>query len=84
MGPGFRRDDEGVEPSHRRQQFVAAIIGVEFSAALLADRGNAQLRLSALLAGLPAAKAALVAVMQNTRSAAAIISIVNLMARSLQ
>src|SRR6202140_2272182 len=40
MGPGFRRDDEGVEPSHRRQQLVAAIIGVEFSAALPSDRGT--------------------------------------------
>jgi hypothetical protein len=33
---------------------------------------------------LPAAKAALVALMQNTRSAAAMISMVNLMARSLK
>jgi hypothetical protein len=41
---------------------------------------NAQLRPSALLPGLPAAKAALVAVMQNTSKAAAMISMVNLMA----
>jgi ABC-type arginine/histidine transport system permease subunit len=41
---------------------------------------NEQLKPSALRAALPAAKAALVAEMQNTRSAAAIISIVSLMA----
>jgi ABC-type arginine/histidine transport system permease subunit len=39
-----------------------------------------QLRPSALLAALPAAKAALVALMQITNNAAAAISIVNLMA----
>jgi hypothetical protein len=44
---------------------------------------NAQPSASALLPGLPAPKAALVALMQNTRSAAATISMVNLMARSL-
>jgi ABC-type arginine/histidine transport system permease subunit len=43
---------------------------------------NEQLRPSALRAGLPAAKAALVAVMQTTRSVAAKISMVSLMARS--
>jgi hypothetical protein len=48
----------------------------------LAGTLKEQLRPSALLAGLPAA-AALVALMQNTRSAAAIISIVNLMTRVL-
>jgi hypothetical protein len=44
---------------------------------------NEQPRASALLPGLPAANAALVALMQNTRSAAATISMVNLMARFL-
>jgi ABC-type arginine/histidine transport system permease subunit len=39
-----------------------------------------QLRPSALLPALPAAKAALVALMQTTNNAAATISIVNLMA----
>ena len=41
---------------------------------------NEQLNPSALLTALPAAKAALVALMQNTRSVAAAISIVNLIA----
>jgi ABC-type arginine/histidine transport system permease subunit len=43
---------------------------------------NAQLTPSALRPDLAAAKAALVALMQNTSRAAATISIVNLMARS--
>jgi hypothetical protein len=43
-----------------------------------------QLKPSALRAALPAAKAALVALMQNIRRAAAAISIINLMAPSLQ
>jgi ABC-type arginine/histidine transport system permease subunit len=51
--------------------------GDEFLAAL-----NEQLRPSALRAALPAAKAALVALMQNISRAAAAISMVNLMARS--
>ena len=34
----------GRRSSHRRQQLVAAIIGVEFSAALMADRGAARRR----------------------------------------
>jgi ABC-type arginine/histidine transport system permease subunit len=46
----------------------------------LAGTLKPQLRRSALRPGLPAAKAALVALMQNTSNAAAIISIVNLMA----
>jgi hypothetical protein len=41
---------------------------------------NAQLRPSALRPDLPAANAALVALMQNTKSAAAAISMINLMA----
>jgi hypothetical protein len=48
----------------------------------LAGTLNEQLNLSALLPALPAAKAALEALMQTTNSAAAAISIVNLMARS--
>ena len=43
---------------------------------------NEQLRPSALRPGLPAAKAALVALMQHISSAAAAISMINLMARS--
>jgi hypothetical protein len=47
----------------------------------LAGTLNEQARLSALRAALlPAAKAALVALMQNTSSAAATISMINLMA----
>jgi ABC-type arginine/histidine transport system permease subunit len=46
----------------------------------LAGTLNAQLKPSALRLDLPAANAALVALMQNTRSVAAAISIVNLMA----
>src|SRR5712671_4759313 len=98
MGPGLRRDDESrrdyrPENSHRRQHLVAAIIGEKLSAALsvdgcaageaLAGTLNEQLRPSALRPALPpAAKAALVAVMQDTSSAAMTISIINLMARS--
>jgi len=50
----------------------------------LAGTLNEQLKPSALLPGLSAAKAALVALMQNSNSAAATISIVNLMTRSSQ
>jgi hypothetical protein len=45
---------------------------------------NEQLRPSALWPILPAAYAALVALMQNTRTAAAMISITNLMAKPFQ
>jgi len=80
-------------PSHRRQQLVAAIICRKFSATLAADRGaargaftgtlKARLRPSALRPVLPsAAKAALEALMQQTRSAVAAISMINLMAES--
>ena len=79
--------------SHRRQELVAAVIGVEFTAALPLDRGAARGRRGILgnaegtaeavgaLPALPAAKAALVALMQTTKSAAAAISIINFMAR---
>ena len=85
----------GSVPSHRRQHLVAAIIRVELSAALPLDRGAArggrgalatlkeQLKPSALRPALPAAKAALETLMQMTRSAAATISMINLMAASL-
>jgi hypothetical protein len=90
----FSRATSTSHPSHRRQQLVAAIVGVELSAALTLDRRAAgggralagtlkeQLNPSALLPALPAAKAALVALMQITSSAAVAISIVNLMAGS--
>ena len=44
MGPGLRQDDqvERATASHCREQLVAAIIGVEFSAALALDRGAAR------------------------------------------
>jgi hypothetical protein len=48
----------------------------------LAGTLNAQAKPSAFLPGLPAANAALVALMQNTKSAAATISMVSLMAKS--
>src|SRR3954451_17703439 len=48
----------------------------------LAGTLNEQLRASALLPILPAANAALVAPMQNTRTTAAMISTINLMAKS--
>ena len=85
-------ESSGLNPSHRRQQLVAAVIGVELSATLALDRRTARRGRSALrdaegttqavgaLAALPAAKAALVALMQTTSNAAAAISIVNLMA----
>ena len=78
--------------SHRRQQLVAAIIGVEFSAALPLDRGTARRGRSAFrdaegaaqavgaLAGLARGKGCAGGADADTKSAAAAISIINLMA----
>ena len=98
MGPGFRRDDEEnvqLLPAHIADkslspQELAAnlpphcrLIAAQRAAGeALAGTLNAQERPSALLPALPAAKAALDTLMQNTSNAAAMISMVSLMVRS--